>query len=295
MATFYMTIGLPGAGKDYYVKHYLDSCIHIASDDIRAEVFGDVNDQTHNSEVFQIMFKRTVEALKSGKDVVYNATNLSYKRRIAFLRSIAHVKDVHKVALVFCTPIEVVKENNLKRERHVPEDVIMSMAKRFEVPAYSEGFDKIELIKDLSYESKKLEEMLEAAKTISHDNPHHTLTIGEHMIKASYYAIEYQYPNDVFRAARYHDIAKPYVKEIVEKNGESIAHFYGHDKMSAYIFLSCLKDIKEIDLESIRVAHLISHHMDFFNNINFDKLNERYGADFSDKLMMLNKCDVNAH
>lgn len=292
-----MPIGLPASGKSTYFETELKNtgCIRISSDDIRAEVFGDVNDQTHNSEVFTIMRERTVDALKAGKDVYYDATNISAKRRRALFNSHKVIKDAEKIGIVFCTPIEVVKENNLKRKRHVPEDVIMSMAKRFEVPAYSEGFDRIELNKELSYESKKLEEMLEAAKTISHDNPHHTLTIGEHMIKASYYAIEYQYPNDIFRAARYHDIAKPYVKEIVEKNGESIAHFYGHDKMSAYIFLSCLKDRKETDLESIRIAHLISHHMDFFNNINFDKLNERYGTDFSDKLMMLNKCDVNAH
>ena len=298
MVTFYMTIGLPGAGKDYYVKHYLDSCTHIASDDIRAEVFGDVNDQTHNSEVFQIMFKRTVEALKSGKDVVYNATNLSRKRRMAFLRSIAHIKDVRKVAIVFCTPLEVAIERNNNRERKVPEDVIISMAKRFDVPHMNEGYSDIILYREDSFLRIDLLKKVMDAENLSHDNPHHRLTVGKHMEEAYKYACCSRFPSEVCFAALYHDVAKPLVKDFHNIKGEATeeAHYYGHDKLSAYMYLSYCKRGNETESHLLEVANLISNHMIFFNkDINLKKFEMKYGSEFLKKLELLHDCDTYAH
>ena len=56
MNNFIMMMGLPGVGKDYFVENRLKyaypNAIIVSSDDIREEVFNDINDQTHNSEVF---------------------------------------------------------------------------------------------------------------------------------------------------------------------------------------------------------------------------------------------------
>ena len=298
MVTFYMTIGLPGVGKDYYVKHYLDSCVHVASDDIRAEVFGDVNNQTHNSEVFQIMFKRTVEALKSGKDVVYNATNLSRKRRMAFLRSIAHIRDVRKVAIVFCTPLEVAIERNNNRERKVPEDVIISMAKRFDVPHMNEGYSDIILYREDSFLRIDLLKKVMDAENLSHDNPHHRLTVGKHMEEAYKYACCSRFPSEVCFAALYHDVAKPLVKDFHNIKGEATeeAHYYGHDKLSAYMYLSYCKRGNETENHLLEVANLISNHMIFFNkDINLKKFEMKYGSEFLKKLELLHDCDTYAH
>lgn len=67
-------------------------------------MFGDVNDQKHNGEVFNIVHKRVVSAIKSGKDVILDATNLSRKRRIGFLKSIPNCL---AEAIVFAIPFEL--------------------------------------------------------------------------------------------------------------------------------------------------------------------------------------------
>jgi predicted kinase len=292
--TLYMTIGLPGAGKDYYVKHLLDSCIHIASDDIRAEVFGDVNDQTHNSEVFQIMFKRTVEALKSGKDVVYNATNLSRKRRMAFLRSIAHVKDVRKVALVFNTPYEVCLERNAKRDRHVPEGVIFDMLKRFDLPDVAEGFDEVAYVGEPDTSEKLYEKFVQPILELSHDNPHHDYSVGRHMNEAYQKAYTLTTDASVLEAAAYHDIGKAMTKAFYDARGNKteIAHFYNHENVGSYLYISHvnMQDVQHI------TALLIAHHMDHYKGEAYvKKMAELYGEEFMEKLEQVHKCDEAAH
>lgn len=39
MTNCYVTVGLPGSGKDYLIEHNYPNCIHISSDAIREEVF----------------------------------------------------------------------------------------------------------------------------------------------------------------------------------------------------------------------------------------------------------------
>ena len=131
MPVLYMPIGIPGSGKSTYYKNNFneDKTVLISSDAIRKEVFGDENDQEHNSEVFELMRKRTIDALKNNKDVYYDATNISSKRRIALFNCSEDIRNAEKVAIVFCTPLEVAIERNNNRERKVPKDVIIFMAK----------------------------------------------------------------------------------------------------------------------------------------------------------------------
>ena len=82
MATLNIMIGIPGSGKSNYAKKCLltNNSVYLSSDDIRVELYG-FEDQTHNDVVFETMKKRTLNALKEGKDVIYDATNLNKKRR----------------------------------------------------------------------------------------------------------------------------------------------------------------------------------------------------------------------
>ena len=92
MTTFYMLIGLPASGKSTYIKEHFDDDIVFSSDKIREECFGDVNDQTHNNEVFKKLVKRVKANLRNKKDAVYDATNINYKRRMHLLKNISHLK-----------------------------------------------------------------------------------------------------------------------------------------------------------------------------------------------------------
>lgn len=63
-----LVCGLSGSGKSYFaekLKNNLEAenfrVDLLSSDSIRQEVFGDINDQTHNIEVFQIIHKKIRE------------------------------------------------------------------------------------------------------------------------------------------------------------------------------------------------------------------------------------------
>lgn len=117
MPMFYMMVGLPGSGKSFTAESIPNAVVH-SSDAIRAEVLGDENDQTQQDLVFQTLHKRVLQDLVDGKDVVYDATNINYKRRIGFLDRVRalHKHDLRTVCLFMATPYEVCLErNNMKK------------------------------------------------------------------------------------------------------------------------------------------------------------------------------------
>lgn len=85
---FIQMVGIPGSGKTIKAVELAKehNAILLSSDAIRAELTGDSSDQTVNDKVFELMFKRTVVALAEGKSVVYDATNINYKRRKGLLQ-----------------------------------------------------------------------------------------------------------------------------------------------------------------------------------------------------------------
>lgn len=219
MPIFYMAVGLPSCGKSTHASS-LDA-IHISSDAIREELFNDVNDQSHNGEVFNEMFKRSVAALKNDKNVYYDATNLSAKRRINLLNSISFIPNLHKVCLLFTTPFGVCVERNFNRSRKVPQYVMDRMLRNFEPPHESEGWNEIKLIGHKP--SKYCIKNVIHSKNILHDNPHHTLTIGEHMISTAKY-IKKNYPTVkkyLIIAALFHDEGKIHCKSYFNSKGKN--------------------------------------------------------------------------
>ncbi len=83
---FYMMVGLPGSGKSFFAEYVYNAIVH-SSDAIRAELLGDEGDQSQQNMVFTTLHERVLRDLADGKDVVYDATNINYKRRINFLKS----------------------------------------------------------------------------------------------------------------------------------------------------------------------------------------------------------------
>ena len=75
-----MLIGVSGVGKSTFAKQLKDAGeidLIISSDALRAELFGDENEQNRNNELFNELHNRIRKALKEGKRVGYDATNLS--------------------------------------------------------------------------------------------------------------------------------------------------------------------------------------------------------------------------
>lgn len=315
-----MLMGLPGSGKDYYAKNLTG--VIISSDNIRQELFNDVNDQSHNNEVFEEMCRRTITTLKRGGNVIYNATNLVAKRRKHFLSRVAaaRIENLVIVGTLIATPIEQCKINNSSRERKVPEEVIERMIRAFQTPRIEEGFDDINLIfpyRDTHlYEDSYLysiDEILEK-NAIPHDNPHHKFDIDTHMRLAWYYLYYTGEKDELLKeVGLLHDIGKFYVKSFKNSKGEKtdIAHYYSHNNVGAYLSLFVETEKQTtgdgtlylINQDLLTRAALIGAHMDLYNfneklpkEKKIEKLMKKYNnLHFVECLLKINLADRDSH
>lgn len=175
MSKLIIPVGVPGSGKSTLAAT-IPGAVVLSSDDIREELFGDANlqyteefaakkikqkkidtselseekllglkIQLCNASVFGTLNYRVKKALKEGKDVVYDATNISVKTRKSILKSFNGLYDSAE-AYFFDIPIEVAIERNSKRERKVPVEVIERMFKDLAAPTKSEGFSEVHII-----------------------------------------------------------------------------------------------------------------------------------------------------
>lgn len=301
MVELVVTVGLPASGKDTYYNSVLKDMgyIHVSSDNIRTEIFGDVNDQKHNAEVFDIMMKRVKEALREGKSCCYNATNLNAKRRMNFIKEIkaAQIANIKYSCAMFIVPFEVCKARNAARDRVVPEYVMERMYKSFQAPCYAEGWDEIRNAYAQDCDLLSVFDMVCHLREVSHNNPHHSATIGDHMVFAAEYAKEHHMPMSVVEAASIHDIGKSYCKVFHNMKGEpcDYAHYYGHNCVSVYLYLQHRK-MNVIDKYTDEVSALICYHMEHYaGEARIKNLEKIFNKNFMEKLKMLNEADRNSH
>lgn len=142
-----MMVGLPGSGKTTYAKGVSDACknavVH-SSDVIRKELYGTEKEQSDPERVFRLLHRRAAIDLRCGKDVIYDATNIKVDDRKRAIQSItSDLPIVEKIAIIMDTDLDVCKENNASRHRHVPDSVYERMILAFSRPSFSEGFDQI--------------------------------------------------------------------------------------------------------------------------------------------------------
>ena len=123
MNKIYATIGASGSGKSTWAEQIAkDSSLPIfSSDAIRAEL-GDINDQSKNKKVFDILYSRMTDALKTSS-VVMDTTNYNEQSRLS-LESVAKQTGAKIHWKYFNASLQQCFENNNKRDRFVPENVI---------------------------------------------------------------------------------------------------------------------------------------------------------------------------
>ena len=279
--------GIPGSGKTTWAKNYISKnpdFVHLSSDAIRAELYGDENIQGSPVEVFTLMQKKAVESLNAGYNVVYDATSMTRKDRAGIISMCP--KFTHIQCNIIWAPIETCIERDTTRERTVGKEVIDRMLKRFQMPYYDEGIDEINIIRPENFDWDSYYDCIIDAMKIPHDNPHHQLDIYNHCREAFNYAVEKNFDWEIKEAAYCHDCGKPYVKTFVNTKGEfsDTAHYYQHQCVGAWIACGLTFNIHTI--------WLISTHMAPF-------LNEKYYKNLSPYLKtmvdQLHECDVQAH
>ena len=103
MAEFIMYIGISGSGKSTHANQYKDNYVIVSSDGYREKLYGDINDQTHNNELFSIIHKDIIDLINEDKNVIFDATNLSSKHRVSLLSKIK----CRKICRIMQVPFEV--------------------------------------------------------------------------------------------------------------------------------------------------------------------------------------------
>lgn len=280
--------GIPGSGKSTYATRYVEdniNSIHISSDAIRAELYGNESIQGNPSEVFSLMQKRTVEALNEGKNVVYDATNITRKDRSSIIGMCPKFAKIE--CHIIWAPIEECIRQDASRDRTVGKEVIDRMLKRFQAPFFDEGINEIKVILPDKFNNTKYYYSIINAMRIPHDNPHHTLCIYDHCMEAYDELCCDSVDSDACIAALWHDVGKPYVKAFIDNKGNPCehAHYYQHHCVGAWMSYG-------IDNITPKIAWLISTHMDPFMNTKYYRNLPSY---LKSDIDILHKADLNAH
>ena len=312
-STLIVMVGISGSGKSTKAEELatLYKATIYSSDKLREELYGDVNDQTHNEELFLELHKRMVNDLKKGKSVIYDATNLSLKNRKKFETYMEQKEcyPAHVYAYVMSTPFAKCVERNKNRDRQVPDYVLEKQVKSFEIPFYDEGFDEIYIdgwceptnyfkfkkMRDYILFNKK--QILSNMEGVDQMSKYHKYTLDIHSTICSNYA---KCPDSTWtrilkEASDFHDIGKLYTRT-QKKDGN--CSYLNHANVGAYYMLS---HIDAIDLnewkEFISCLTIINYHMRPFD-WNSERTQKKYfnifGPILYTYLTFFNICDKRA-
>lgn len=292
MANVYFTVGISGCGKTTYChKFAANDDFILDSDDIRQELWGDAQNQKEPHRVFELMLKRTLEALEKGKNVWYCATNLSMKHRLQFVKNVrAHYPETNLICLVFSASRELCENRNALRARQVPTFVITNQIKHFEMPVENEGWDTIKIVEMENDEErniyfKKIEKIVDCFG--SQKNPHHTYSLMHHSMLCRLRANHYNANPYLLHAAYIHDFGKVFTQTFWEKDNYQYAHYPNHANVSAYIALCAGYDSY--------VIQIICYHMIPFMDERAQKTwFNRLGEELWNDIEFLHKCDMEA-
>lgn len=290
--------GLPCSGKSTISKELAEqyNATIFSSDELREEMFGDINDQTHNQELFVELHRRIKECLRNGKSALYDACNINYKRRMVFLQELKNIP-CEKICVLMATPYEECLKRNNERERKVPEHVIKRMYCSFNIPYWYEGWDdiQIEYGEFDGYYGKPVE-FYNNYKNYNQNNSHHKLTLGTHCQRACL-QINPRASITVAIAAYIHDCGKPETATFVNSRGLTTeeCHYYNHQYVSGYKAL--LFDISNpLDVAIMAMWHMQPYFWEKDNNEKqHNKYRQLWGEQLYQDIMKLHEADKNAH
>ena len=297
-------VGLVGSGKTVKAHELAEqhNATVFSADALREELFGDVNHQEDNQILFTELHKRIKDCLRDGSSAVYDATNLNYKKRIAFLKELKHIP-CEKICVLMATPYAECLRRNVVRERKVPAHVIDRMYRSIDIPWYHEGWDVIE-VEYGEYENifGWPWDWIESVDDYNQHNSHHALTLGEHCRQTLRNVDKQAQPTIMSTELRYaallHDNGKCFTKTFTNSKGEVTeqAHYYNHERVGSYDSL-----FYETPCSKLYVANLIRWHMQpyFWEKDNNEKLHNKYkslwGEQLYNDIMSIHMADKAAH
>lgn len=87
-----LPIGTSGSGKSTFIKSLpQENLVVIEPDAMRVEFTGNMNDKSKDKEIYIEAANRAIKAIKQGKQVVFDTTNLTKDKRLPFIEAIKKV------------------------------------------------------------------------------------------------------------------------------------------------------------------------------------------------------------
>lgn len=325
LSKFIMLVGLPASGKSTLsetLKEEFEAVI-LSSDQIREELSNDINNQTINTDVFEVMNSRANELLINGTNVIYDATNLNRKRRKHLVHHV--IKANEKVVYLLNTTIDTIRRRNEQRDRKVPNEVIDKMYKTLQIPVENEGWDEVIFInhpsKSLQNYKNDFESLILSGVehdklfdglsgylrgfreiiNLPQDSTYHSFSVSRHTYYVYKYILDNYHEDDkllMLWAALFHDTGKAFCKSFVNYKGEETkyAHFIGHEFVSSQIAASNLNILGYDEAFIKQVVALVQFHMVPMGATEkkMKEVNNLIGEDLYNKLLILHEADMQA-
>jgi predicted kinase len=137
--------GLPGSGKDHWVRRHLPEWPVVGLDALRAEL--GVSPSEPQGPVLQRARELARCHLREKRSFVWNATNLSRQVRGECVRLFADYNARIRIVYVEVPPDRLFSQNRQRRGR-VPESVIERLLDRWEVPDRTEAHEVEHVVAD---------------------------------------------------------------------------------------------------------------------------------------------------
>jgi len=147
-------VGPPMSGKSTWIKnnatdnHLVVCRDKVIMDMVKGKDYNEAYRSVDQDKVNQQYDLLRKDALKSGKDLIFDLTHMTKKSRRKSLSGLP--KNMKRRAVVFLTGYETLKERNEIRDKEenkrISDDVLQNMIGQFVMPMHSEGFDEIEYI-----------------------------------------------------------------------------------------------------------------------------------------------------
>lgn len=158
MSEVVMLCGIPTSGKSTYVNKlkkidYWKNAVVLSTDNY-IEKIAEENNTTYN-EIFEDVISQATKrlefdlecAIRDGKDIIWDQTNLTANVRKKKLRKIP--SNYYRGAVVFEVSLEdALERNNHRDNKFIPKSVLERMYQQFEIPTKMEGFEYVEFVKD---------------------------------------------------------------------------------------------------------------------------------------------------
>jgi len=128
--------GLPASGKDTWLARQRPGLPVVSLDDLRANL--DVDAAENQGEVIQVGRERCREYLRARRDFALNATNTMRQTRKRWIDLFADYEA--RVEVVYVEPpLPMIFEQNERRAKPVPKQVIQHLVDKLEPPTWAEA------------------------------------------------------------------------------------------------------------------------------------------------------------